>query len=263
MYTHNERIEMMSEIERFTKSLNEVQALLLVGSGSTGFRDKYSDLDLLVVVKNSEEVVTINKKLRDYLQSRFCILKEKTYSHEEDILVSCFFFDNYLELDLGVWSLNKLKATKPNWIVVFDQEKTISEKLTDSLKKLPQRDMDDTINDSLSFIWQFVRSAAVALKRGQYIKALKDIDFIRNQIIEFICLRNNIRFDFDKSIDLIDCCYSERLGKTYEVKMNYESLRKTLFEVMNIYFDVIDIKDNEVVEGNRRMIHGFLEEVLN
>lgn len=61
MYTHNERIEMMSEIESFTKSLHEVQALLLVGSGSTGFRDKYSDLDLLVVVKNSEEVVTINK----------------------------------------------------------------------------------------------------------------------------------------------------------------------------------------------------------
>lgn len=262
MYKHNDRIELMSEVENFTKTLNGVQALLLVGSGSTGFRDKYSDLDLLVVVKNSEDVVTINKQLREYLQSRFCILKEKTYHHEEDIIVTCFFFDNYLELDLGVWSFNKIRATKPNWIVVFDEEKNILDKLTASLNKLPQRDIDKTINDSLSFIWQFFRSAAVSLKRGHFIKALKDIDFIRNQIIEIICLRNKIRYDFDKYIDQVDSCYSEKLSKTYEVNMNYDSIQKTLFEVMNIYFEVIDIKENEEVERNRRMIHGFLEEFL-
>ncbi|WP_067842142.1 nucleotidyltransferase domain-containing protein [Amphibacillus sediminis] len=263
MYKHNDRIEVMSKIENFTKSLNGVQALLLVGSGSTGFRDRFSDLDLLVVVKNPEDVPTINKQLREYLQSSFCILKEKTYHHEEDIIVSCFFFNNYLELDLGVWSFNKIRATKPNWIVVFDQEKTVSDKLIASLNKLPQKDINETINDSLSFIWQFFRSAAVALKRGYFIKALKDIDFIRNQIIEIICLRSNIRYDFDKCIDQVDNCYSEKLSKTYQVNVNFESLQKTLFEVMNIYFEVINIKENMVVvERNRSMIHGFLKEIL-
>ncbi|PAD44839.1 hypothetical protein [Shouchella clausii] len=151
-------------------------------------------------------------------------------------------------MDLGVWSFNKLRATKPNWIVVFDREGTISDKLNDTLNKLIYRDMDEAINDSLSFIWQFFRSAVVALKRGHLIKALKDIDFIRNQIIELICLRNNINYDFDKSIDQIDSYHVSSLKKTYEVKMDYTSIKKVLFDVMNIYFGVMDIKENDVVE---------------
>lgn len=161
---------------------------------------------------------------------------------------TCFFFENYLELDLGVWSFNKLRATKPNWIVVLDRDGTLSDKLNDSLNKLNHRDMDEAINDSLSFIWQFFRSAVVALKRGHLIKALKDIDFIRNQIIELICLRNNINYDFDKSIDQIDSHHANNLKNTYEVKMNYISIKKVLLNVTNIYFDVMDIKEDGVVE---------------
>lgn len=262
MYQHEDRIKVMSEIENFTRSINGIQGLLLVGSGSTGFRDQYSDLDLLVVVENPENVVDINEQIRGFLQSRFCVLKEKVYQHEKDIFVTCFFFENYLELDLGVWSFNKLRATKPDWIVVFDREGTLSDKLNDSLNKLIHRDVDEAINDSLSFIWQFFRSAVVALKRGHFIKALKDIDFIRNQIIELICLRNNINYDFDKSIDQIDSYHVSNLKNTYKVKMDYTSIKKVLFDVMNIYFDVMDIKENDVVEKNRRMIHKFLEDEL-
>lgn len=54
MYQHEDRIKVMSEIENFTRSINGIQGLSLVGSGSTGFRDQYSDLDLLVVVENPE-----------------------------------------------------------------------------------------------------------------------------------------------------------------------------------------------------------------
>lgn len=101
------------------------------------------------------------------------------------------------------------------------------------------------------------------MKRGHLIKALKDIDFIRNQIIELICLRSNINYDFDKSIDQIDSHHANNLKNTYEVKMDYTSIKKVLFDVMNIYFGVMDIKENDVVEKNRRMIHKFLEDELN
>ncbi|PAD44840.1 hypothetical protein CHI09_20730 [Shouchella clausii] len=77
MYQHEDRIKVMSEIENFTRSINGIQGLLLVGSGSTGFRDQYSDLDLLVVVENPENVVDINEQIRGFLQSRFCVLKRK------------------------------------------------------------------------------------------------------------------------------------------------------------------------------------------
>jgi len=262
MFQIEDRKIVMEEIENYTKLIQGIQGLLLVGSGATGFRDRYSDLDLVVVVEEPQNVVHVNKQIKRFLQSKFSILKEKTYHHEMDVLVSCFFFDNYLELDLGVWSFEKIKATKPNWAIIFDRDKMISKKLNDTLDKTVHSEIDDAINESLSLIWQFFRGTVVALKREHFIKALKDIDFIRNQMIELICLRNNINYDYDKSIDDIDGRYYQRLQKTYEVKMDYNSIKNVIFDVMHLYFDVININEDESVEKNKIMIHTFLKDML-
>ncbi|TSB45937.1 nucleotidyltransferase domain-containing protein [Alkalicoccobacillus porphyridii] len=211
MFTPSDRTALMDDLKRFTSTLNRVQALVLVGSGSSGFRDRYSDLDLLVVVKNSEDVEPINQQLSEYLQSTFSILKVKTYRHKEDIFVTCFFFDHYLELDLGVWSFEQLRATKPNWIVLFDKDNTVSNKLASTLNHESQPSADEVKEQSLSLIWQFVRGAAVAIKRGQFIKAVKDLDYIRDHIIQILCLQNQMSYDFDRAIDLLDNNYTTKL----------------------------------------------------
>ncbi|MCR2822186.1 nucleotidyltransferase domain-containing protein [Lederbergia panacisoli] len=259
MYKCEDRTNLLNEITRFSKTISGIQGLLLVGSGSKGFRDEFSDLDLLVVVKNSEDVVHIQDLLREHIKHHFLVLKEKVYRHEEDIFVTCFFFDHFLELDLGVWSKSKLRATKPHWKVIFDSENNeIQRLLKESLSSRSVSNFNETVKDSLSFIWQFFRSAAVALKRKQYIKALKDIDFIRDQIIHFLCLQNGVNDDFEKSIDKIDSPFLSKLKRTYEVKMNDESIEKVLLEMMDLYFDVI----SDVGNQDKKMIQQFLYEML-
>ncbi|NGP45922.1 hypothetical protein G4V62_13560 [Bacillaceae bacterium SIJ1] len=248
----------MLDIKHFTKPLQNVQALFLVGSGATGFSDLYSDLDVLIVTKNPEDVVTIHQKITEYLQSTHSILKMKTYRHEDDIFVTCSFFDHYLELDLGIWSFQKIRATKPHWTVIFDKGKHVSEKLSRSGNTLPQKDIEETIYASLTMMWPFFRGAAVAIKRGHYIKALKDIDVIRNHIIEIVCLREGKAYDFDKSIDQIDNAYFDRLKKTYEISMDDMSIQQTLFDVMHLLFEVMNKPQDEEIERNRKMIEDFL-----
>ncbi|MBW8351097.1 aminoglycoside 6-adenylyltransferase [Bacillus sp. IITD106] len=257
MYQNDDRTKLLNEITNFSKNIDRIQGLLLVGSGANGFRDEYSDLDLLIVVKNSQDVVQIHDQLREYIVQHFHVLKEKVYRHEEDIFVTCFFFEHFLELDLGVWSKSKLRATKPYWKVIFDREDDeIQSLLEKSLTSQIFPSIDETRKESLSFIWQFFRSAAVALKRQQYIKALKDIDFIRDQIIRFLCIQNGIDFDFDKSIDHLESPSLSKLKRTYEVKMNDENIHKVLFELMDLYFDVFG--DDE----DKKMIQRFLQEML-
>jgi len=259
MYQIEDRIELLNKITSFSKTINGVQGLLLVGSGANGFRDEFSDLDLLIVVKDSQDVVQIHKQLCEYIQHDFTVLKEKIYRHEEDIFVTCFLLDHFLELDLGVWSKSKLRATKPHWEIIFDRENNeIQDTLEESLKANSFPKIDETKKDSLSFIWQFFRSATVALKRQQYIKALKDIDLIRDQIIRILCIQNGINYDFDKSIDHLDSPFISKLKRTYDVKMNEESIKKVLYEVMDLYFDVIGHIGNE----DKKMVRLLLNEML-
>ena len=69
-------------------------------------------------------------------------------------------------------------------------------------------------------------------------------------------------YDYDKSIDDIDGRYYQRLQKTYEVKMDYNSIKNVIFDVMHLYFDVININEDESVEKNKIMIHTFLKDML-
>ncbi|MBS4219856.1 hypothetical protein KHA96_16195 [Bacillus sp. FJAT-49711] len=259
MYRYEDRTKLLNEITRYSKTICGIQSLLLVGSGSSGFRDELSDLDLLIVVKNSEDAGLIHDRLKEYIHQHFHVLKKKVYRHEEDIFVTCFFFDDFLELDLGVWSKSKLRATKPHWKVLFDRENDeIDRLLEESLSSLNASEINAAVKDSLSFIWQFFRSAAVALKRQQYIKALKDIDFIRDQIIRLLCIQNGINYDFDKSIDHLDSPFTPKLKRTYEVKMNDKSIKTVLFEIMDLYFDVVGDMGNE----DKKIIQPFLYEML-
>ncbi|MBS4201876.1 aminoglycoside 6-adenylyltransferase [Bacillus sp. FJAT-49732] len=259
MYQSEDRTTLLNKIIDFSRTIHDIQGLLLVGSGANGFRDEFSDLDLLIVVKNSKDVVQIHDQLQEYINHHFHVLKEKVYRHEEDIFVTCFFFENYLELDLGVWSKEKLRATKPYWKVMFDRENNeIQRILEESLTSHGFSNIDEAIQDSLSFIWQFYRSAAVALKRKQYMKAMKDMDFIRDQIIRFLCIQNGINYDFDKSIDQLDSPFLSKLKRTYEVKMNDESIQKVLFELIDLYFDVIGTMGDE----DGKIIRSYLYEML-
>lgn len=262
MYSNHERDVLIKKLEGYVKQMNEVQGLLLVGSGATGFKDAYSDVDLLVVVEHKKDVSLMNEKLLDFIRIEFTVLKEKVYQHEEDIFVTCFFFDDYLELDLGVWSFEKLRATKSNWIVLFDRKMdVIDKKLAESLQSdFPT--VNEVIDDSTSFIWQFFRSAAVAIKRKRYIKALQDIDFIRNQMIRIICVKHGYHYDYFKVIDEINDPLLYKLKKTYEVTINEQSITQTLLDSASLYFSIIESENKEKAITYQNMIDLFLKELL-
>ncbi|KRG14869.1 hypothetical protein ACA30_09355 [Virgibacillus soli] len=263
MYNNEERELLKQKIEHFSKQLDEVQGLLLVGSGATGYRDQYSDLDLLVVVNNSQKVLTVQNKLQTYLHTQYRILEEKVYQHEPDIFVTCFLFNNYLGLDLGIWSLNKLRATKPNWLVLFDRDPNkLEKKLVQSLKIHTHQNLEEMIEDSLTFIWQFFRSSAIAIKRQQYIQAIREIDFIRCHIIRFICQKHHIHDDFEKSIDHITDPHVQKLQRTYEVKLEQYSMQQLLRDVLSLYFSVINISESAIQLKQQEMLDEFIRDLF-
>ncbi|WP_040951444.1 aminoglycoside 6-adenylyltransferase [Gorillibacterium massiliense] len=261
MYTGEDRQLLLDELVSFAYEQKEIVGFLLVGSGSLGFRDKFSDLDVLLVIEESDQAEEINKIFIKYLESNKTVLRHKTYRHEEDIFVTCFFMGDYLNLDLGIWSLKKLRATKPNWIVKFDKTGGIEKRLSQSLASHVPAVIQEVVHDSISSFWQFVQNAVVAVNRRSYIKAIKDMENIRDHIIKIICVSNQIDHDYLKSIDALDDPYAKRLQKTYEVTMNKESLSKALYDLVILYFDVIiNDKRSPEIDTYKTELLSYIEE---
>ncbi len=129
MYTSADRETLLADLVAFSKKRPDVLSFILVGSGARGFTDQYSDLDVLLVAKEKEDVAAVQEACAGFLNEHYSILKQKVYHHRKDIIVSCFFLDHYLELDLGVWSMAQLRATKPDWKVFFDHEQSSQRQL--------------------------------------------------------------------------------------------------------------------------------------
>lgn len=91
MYTSADRETLLADLVAFSKKRPDVLSFILVGSGARGFTDQYSDLDVLLVAKEKEDVAAVQEACAGFLNEHYSILKQKVYHHRKDIIVSCFF----------------------------------------------------------------------------------------------------------------------------------------------------------------------------
>ncbi|WP_010275388.1 hypothetical protein [Paenibacillus senegalensis] len=87
MYSIQDREELLADLIEYAYDLSAVCGFVLVGSGSYGYRDEYSDLDVLLVVRSAEEVERVTRMFITYLSEKERVNRYKIYQHQEDIFV--------------------------------------------------------------------------------------------------------------------------------------------------------------------------------
>ncbi|CAM3616452.1 nucleotidyltransferase domain-containing protein [Marinicrinis lubricantis] len=239
MYTPQDRDRLLQVLKEQAEKLQGVLGMLLVGSGAAGFRDEYSDIDVLIVASEPEQVTYITEQMNHYIKDEHRVLRSKLYRHEEDIYVSCILLNNGLGIDMGVWSMKKLRATKPNWTILFDRSGALDSRLKESLSSHTERNLQAEIEDSMSGIWQFIMNAAVSIRRRQTIKAAKDMDMIRDQIIRVLTAAYGVNYDPLKAIDELQDEAVERLKKSYIIHSESAESAQKLHDIVACYFDII------------------------
>lgn len=263
MYTIEDRQQLLDDLRSLAEGIERVQGMILVGSGAYGYRDRYSDLDVVVAVDESSQVPAVHHALVSALGRDYWAWKHKVYRHESDIFVSCFLFPGYLELDLGVWSLRKLRATKAHWQVIFDRR---APELLEQLRRtLPASvpNLEETARDSMTYMWQFMRGALVAMRRGNYIKAFKEMEYIRDKVSELAALREGVYHDVAKELGRLTPAFVERLGETYAGTMDWEGSVARMRDLVALYTDVLaDILGANAVQAERTMAFGMIHDLI-
>ena len=252
LYTEMDREQLLDDLRALAEGMARVQGMVLVGSGAYGYRDRYSDLDVVVVVEQSSSVSAVHDALISALELERPVLKHKVYRHEPDIFVSCLLFPGYLELDLGVWSLTKLRATKGHWTVVFDRRAPAIDERLHHTEPSSLPNLQETARESMTYMWQFIRGALAASARGNQIKAFKEMEYLRDKVAELAALREGIQHDVAKELGRIQSSVIERLQATYEGSMDQAGSMARLRTLVELYCDVIsEILGPEVAQPER------------
>ena len=244
MFTIETREKILNDVVDYAYSLQEVVAVLVIGSGAIGFKDNLSDIDLSIIVSQSlDEVMDCVKK---YIESNFTLLislEDKEKRH-----MQVFFTDEMLELDVGYQRQAEAQVTKPAWIVMKDKTDTLEsilaqqwnkkiiekEKIKDSLCK-KQKDVLD------EFVWHYLYIAIKSIKRNEVFRAIKEMEHARNLLIETLCMHYGIASDRRfKGVDDLPLDVKEKLVMTYPVEMNQTALNKALKNLIMFVYEVSD-----------------------
>ncbi len=164
-FSATDRTQVLEQLQAFASSQTQILGTVLVGSGTSGFRDEYSDVDILYVVEpqNISAAFTAITHFTATLRPVF----STTYQHRDDVFVICLLLDNYLEIDIGVWSTASLFATRPNWRVVQARDTASAHTIKTCLAhNLPLERTHEPVVSGDDPQWQFIYGRYIAEKRA-------------------------------------------------------------------------------------------------
>ena len=95
--------------------------LLIVGSGADGFADRYSDIDLSVVVTERAQVRPVYEDWSRRLEALLPVVHAFGLDRGPEVYIYGALLENFLELDISFLALPDLHAKRPRWRVAFDR----------------------------------------------------------------------------------------------------------------------------------------------
>lgn len=263
MYSESDRKNILDKIVMICKGIDDVDGVILVGSGAEGFTDKWSDIDLSVVTCNEDKTRHIWKEINKLLDSAFNIMKISCNEYEENNYLSALMLNNYLEIDIGVISIKNLVAKRKQWVVLYDKSGSIIEKMNASWNERKIQAANVLIENNLNGIWYHIKNGAFALKREKIYRAVKELEELRNHIVEIKALQENKITKHFRDVDNMDRLFLNKLEKTFFTNISREELTRAFINSFDLYFDVVKaVGENfEEIIKYEKELRGLLQEL--
>ena len=187
-----QRHECLDRLLAALETDDRIAGVVVVGSGAVGFDDRYSDIDLSVVVGLEEDTEPVFREWKERVEELFDVIWYAEAIYGPSNFLHLFLLDGFLELDMGILSFSNLAARRERWRVAFDRSGEIDQVMRTSWEQRPRRDVPTIYQRRLDSIWHFVMRAAVAVKRHQPWAALHELEQIRNRTVELAGLNTGL-----------------------------------------------------------------------
>ncbi|MEJ2750379.1 MAG: aminoglycoside 6-adenylyltransferase [Anaerolineae bacterium] len=210
---------------------------VLVGSGAVGFTDEYSDIDLVVVVRDSCPFERVSEEWKQHVLDHLPVLAHTTGLRADRIILHNFYLRNYLEINNGILPLEFLTATRSRYKVLWDRTGQMQAILDDTWNKRKNLSpLAEYFNNRKAGIWHYINHAFVTLRRGRKWQALSDIEEIRQQVIYLRAYREGLEPKRNRDVDQMSDEFKQQLSSLLVGSLVPELLEAKLIMAARLFF---------------------------
>jgi len=198
-------------LEKITSLVREdprIRGLWAVGSLATGKADRYSDLDLYILVEEKNYGQVFGER------SSFAEKIGKVLSTFEVEWPNCQLYgvilETCVEVDLCYCKPEQVEVFGP-YRILFDRKGDLADLLTKHTVKF-ETDVKKQLTEHMNFAAYNILHAANMLGRGEYWSSIRQIEMLRKRIVSLIGLRT--RTDVDEEYRRLEslCGKEENTG---------------------------------------------------
>ncbi|MBR4290904.1 MAG: hypothetical protein IKT52_09745 [Oscillospiraceae bacterium] len=234
MYTAMDRNILLESIVQFMRDADEFEGLLHIGSGSVGYTDIYSDIDLMAGCPNATDIPSAHKKLSVFFRTLEPVYVDQR-KWSETVLGLSVYFENGLSVDISYMPTNELKIRSPYWKVLFSKNTGFSNMLECCGYANPVT-IDDSVHHRFIFA---LRRCEIALCRSEYVYADMALTEARQILLTVEAAREGKKLHQFKAFNTLDIAFLNRLEQTYPTSRNCAGISNAKKHILELYLDIV------------------------
>lgn len=235
-FTPAERIQTLDTLLDAFSSDPRLAGLLVVGSGATGFTDRFSDIDLSVILPEPAQVRPVLEDWVLRLDELLPVAHHFWSRRGAEIYFYGALLTSNLELDISFLAVEDLYARRPAWSVVFDRLGGIEEKMQASWAECRAVNVEAHYLERLDSIWHYILPIPVLLARGRTWRALYYLDMLRVRTVELAGLRWVLETDNYRQVDDLPPEFTAELADTLVGEPKREGILRALQAATGLFF---------------------------
>jgi len=256
MYTVEERETYYTKTIREIESIERVEGIVRIGSGVAGYKDRYSDIDLMVAVYSGAESENAKEAIRQSLEAFNPVyIKEKLFKANVFLLI--VFLEDGLEFNISVVPTELLSVRSPLHQVVSDKTGRVSEKMREEdelFRAQPERYETGDIVFEFAFASLALRKE---LKRNNLIYPLRLLEQMREYASMIQVLNEGKKLHQFKAYESLDPVFIRSYLATYPSEITCESLADAAFLVERLFLETVGRSDTFTCEEDlRKLLQG-------
>ena len=241
IFSVQDRQDVFDYILSVAGECNRIVALVQVGSGAEGFRDDRSDLDFVIALDSGDSMAEV----MDYMDRKLTGKYDVVFSaRNESRHLQNFVLSNLLEIDLGYGGYEHAAAMKPAFKVLYDRSGTVEEKMIRSREWMDDRIYGDKqqkdTETACQSAWIRLMHAAVAIHRGNTLRAAGELEYVRNLYIDLLGDRYHLESSLNREIDRLPEEEKALIRSTFVTGESPEALWTSLLNLTRLVYQELE-----------------------
>lgn len=174
-----------------------------------------------------------------------------------------FVSSEFLEVDIGYGAYAYAAAFKKDWKVLFDKSGTVDEKMRLSWQKHESASNDDEYGklraECADTVWHNLMHAATAIKRGQLLRAMSELELSRGIYIGLLGCRCARDIKRGRDLDKLPQKEKDELKRTLVFALSPDALWEILFALADaIYTELERGGEQAHISVNRAQVTEYI-----